>query len=213
MKQLCYYILAIAMIFGLCFLIVRSQRPQTELPTETGGATDPGTPVTGTPEAPVSGSDLYLPEPFSEAAQVALDALSDALRTDDRLCAVAYLGTVPAETSLAEHLERSGMLTALAEAHGAYAFLPELTPANCASGGFSRLYCLVLLPESAALRIWAGETELYQGEAGAAVLFTAPDSGFRLSLRTAAGEDRELSVTLQPDGTPAPQTGLLDFTE
>lgn len=211
MKQLCYYILAVALIFAVCYLIVDSRQAPAAPPAETAGATDlPGSPG---PDGPASGSDLYIPEPLSEDAQAALDALYGELRTQDCLCAVAYLGAVPAGTPLAEYLERSGTLTELAEQGGAYRFLPELTPAQCGSGGFTMLYCLVPLSEQAPVCIRAGDRELYRSETGGPVLFTADSNGFQVSIKAPEGEPRELSVMPGSDGRPAAQPGLLDFTK
>lgn len=213
MKQLLYYILAVALLFGLCVLIVRGQRPRTEQPDETGPVTESNAPATKDPDAPASATDLFCPEPYSEAAQAALDDLYTELRSQDCRCAVAYLGTVPENTALAPYLESSGLLSGLAAQAAEYAFLPELTPAQCAEGGFAGLYCLVPLPDSSALCLQAGEQVLYQAQRGEPLLFTAGSAGVQLRFLTPAGEQMELTLQPQADGKMEAQSGLLDFTK
>ena len=216
MKQIVYYIVALVLLLAVCCAIIVGRRQPAAPPTETNGVTDPQRPSTVTspgPESPASGTDLYLPEPLSAEAQEALDGLYERLRSEDCLCALAYLGTVPGETPLAEYLERSGLLTELAEQGDAYRFLPELTPAQCAAGGFTMLYCLVQQSDCAGVRIRAGDKTLYRREACVPVLFTADGGGGQLSITTAVGETRDISLTPRADGSFAPQPGLLDFTQ
>ena len=215
MKQLICYILALVVLLAVCCVIVLGRRQPAAPPAETDGVTQPQRPSTVTspqPESPASGTDLYLPEPLSEEALAALEDIYGELQGQDCRFALAYLGTVPAGTPLAEYLEGSGTLTELAKLGGAYRFLPEMTPAQCAEGGFTRLYCLVPRAGCGGLRVQAGDKLLYQSESDTPVLFTADGDGVRVSITAPEGETQEFSLTLQADGTLEPQPGILDFT-
>ena len=215
MKRLICYLLALAALLALCCVIVLGRRQPAAPPTETDGVTQPQRPSTVTspqPESPASGTDLYLPEPLSEEALTALEGLYGELQSQDCRLALAYLGTVPAGTPLAEYLERSGTLTELAKRGGAYRFLPEMTPAQCAEGGFTQLYCLVPQAGCGGLRVQAGDKLLYQSESDTPVLFTADGDGVQVSVTTPEGETQVFSLTPQADGIFGSQTGILDFT-
>ena len=224
MKNIILYILAVAVLFAACYLIVSARRSAETPPAKTAEPTAPQQPSTASPPGPdgtkepdvtavpASGTDLYIPEPLSGTARAALDGLYGQMRSQDCQLALAWLGTVPADTPLAEYLERSGLLKELAGQGEAYGFLPELTPAQCAAGGFENLYCLVPQSGCTQLRVLAGEQLLYQGEGDGPALFTGDSNGFRLSITTAAGETLEFSLSPLADGRLEPQAGLVDFT-
>lgn len=215
---------AALLLIILCACTVRSP----ELPaqnTQTSNAypsTDPRKPV-----QPASGSDLLLPEPYSEDAQAALKRLTEEMSESGSVCALAFVDLVDPELSIAASVETYDLVSA-GGCWELYPFLKEMTPAQCFAEGNSELYCLLTAEEGSLVTIEKAEmehgeptdrtTELYRGSPEGPIFFTADSNGrgasnIRLTVKTPAGRELSFYPGLYSNlGTLGETEGVLDFS-
>ena len=210
MKKLMIFLLAGTLALSCCSCTLRevpaSEQTQTsENPAKSGKpAASTAQPTGEKAEKPAvsSGSDLFVPEPWSREAADSLSRLRSRAAEAGACCAIALLGYMDSDMTVAAFLAEYDLLSENGSGD-AYPFLREMTPLQCCAEGYTELYCLV--PTEKGCLVVIGETELVEGEptgpvtevyrsdSGDPVMFTADSNGW-------GGSCIDLTVTT-PDGS------------
>lgn len=223
MRKMLFLLSAAALVF-LSACTSRSPAPTVQNTETPHVRTEPGQPE---PTQPASGSDLLLPEPYSEDAQAALKRLTEEMSESGSVCALAFVDLVDPELSIAASVETYDLVSA-GGCWELYPFLKEMTPAQCFAEGNSELYCLLTAEEGSLVTIEKAEmehgeptdrtTELYRGSPEGPIFFTADSNGrgasnIRLTVKTPAGRELSFYPGLYSNlGTLGETEGVLDFS-
>lgn len=233
MKKLLILLLTAMLLCSFAACTVRGaedeshKSSQTSAPNGSASGQSTAQPSDGTSGAAASGSDLYIPEPWSDAAQSALEQLRGNMAETGAVCAIAFVGYVDPNVSIAESVAVNDLFSET-DCGERYPFLMEMTPAQCCAEGHAELYCLV--PPADGCLVVIGETdmeegepagpvrELYRSESGEPVYFTADSNGWGgscidLTVTAADGTTMHCTPALYCNlGTLAVPENVIDFS-